>query len=389
MNIFFGILTAASMAYFLVAIFAALRFFSSQPSSNIQHPTSNPNPPVSILIPLCGADFRAYENYVSLCLQDYPHFQIVFGVRDPNDSSISLISRLKADFPHIPIDLAVSTDEIGPNPKVNNLNNMLPLARNETLFFLDSDIRVGPDFLKTVSAELDRNGGGLVTCLYRAAEAPGIASKLEAAGISAEFAPGVLVAQLGGGISFAFGAAIALSRQTLEKIGGFRAIADFLADDYMLGHLVRKAGLPVNLSKYVVRTVLPKLSFWDFISHQVRWARGVRACSPWGHAGSIITNGTVLALFFLFSGFSGLSGLLLLAVLALRLVMARIVAVDCLGDEIVRRNLFLIPLRDLFSFFIWCSALFGNRILWRGKAFSLRRDGTFQPIDSKPRGDEQ
>ena len=138
-------------------------------------------------------------------------------------------------------------------------------------------------------------------------------SKLEAVGISSEFAPGVLVAQMAGGISFAFGAAIAVSKKTIEAIGGFAAIAPYLADDYMMGNLVRKAGLPVKLSRYVVETVLSKLSISGFIRHQLRWARGIRACAPWGHTGSLITNGTALSfLYFLFSGFSRF-GLLIFA----------------------------------------------------------------------------
>jgi ceramide glucosyltransferase len=207
-------------------------------------------------------------------------------------------------------------------------------------------------------------------------------SKLEAVGISSEFAPGVLVAQMAGGISFAFGAAIAVSKKTLEAIGGFAAIAPYLADDYMMGSLVRKAGLPVKLSGYVVETVLSRLTLSGFVRHQLRWARGIRACAPWGHTGSLITNGAVLSfLYFASSGFSGFGLLIFASVTALRLWMAWMVGVRRVGDRILRRNLPLVLLRDFFSLFIWSAALFGRRVEWRGLVFRLEKEGRIRPVN--------
>ena len=183
-----------------------------------------------------------------------------------------------------------------------------------------------------------------------------------------------------GGISFAFGAAIALTKKTIETIGGFEALAPYLADDYMIGNLVRKAGLPVKLSRCVVETVLSKLSISDFVRHQIRWARGIRACSPWGHTGSLITNGTVLSfLYFALSGFSGFGLFVFASVVALRLGMAWMVGVRRLGDKILRYNLLLVPLRDFFSLFIWSAALFGKRVEWRGRVFRLEENGKLKP----------
>jgi ceramide glucosyltransferase len=390
-RVLLGILTAASACYYLVSIIAAEKFFGRgdaktrrrgdntvSPSPCLPLSASVSKDPVSILIPLCGADFRAYQNYASLCRQDYPEFEIVFGVGDSQDSSLLVIAGLQADFPQVPIQLVISADEIGPNPKVNTLNNMLPQASHEILLMLDSDIRVGPDFIRTICGEFPPDG--LLTCLYRAGEAPGTPSKLEASGISSEFAPGVLVAQMAGGISFAFGAAIAISKKTLETIGGFAAIAPYLADDYMMGNLVRKAGLPVKLSRYVVETVLSRLTITDFVRHQLRWARGIRACAPWGHAGSLIANGTALSfLYFAFSGFSRFGLFIFASVSALRLWMAWMVGVRRLGDKILRHNLLLVPLRDFFSLFIWSAALFGKRVEWRGRVFRLEKNGKITP----------
>jgi ceramide glucosyltransferase len=375
----FGVLTIASVGYYLASIIAAERFFSRGGGEDVRSRGELPGP-VSVLVPLCGADFKAYQNYASLCRQDHSQFEIIFGVADPADSSLPVVAKLRADFPEVPIHLVISSEAIGPNPKVNLLNNMLAQASHETLLLLDSDIRVETDFIATICRELSENGGGLVTCLYRAGEAPGWPSKLEAVGITSDFAPGVFVAQMGGGISFAFGAAIALSQKTLGAIGGFGSISPFLADDYMLGRLVKKAGFPVKLSKRVVETVLSRLTTAGFIKHQLRWARGIRACAPWGHTGSVITNGTSLSfLYFAFSGFSGQGLLVFAAVVAVRLWMAWMVGVRRLGDDILRHNLFLAPLRDFFSLFIWSAALFGRRVEWRSRVYWLEKDGRIIP----------
>jgi ceramide glucosyltransferase len=392
-RVILGALTAASACYSLVSIAAAEKFFGRRPGlaprSEVggRKPDRYPmaegspgqacdtRPGVSILIPLCGVDFRAYDNYASVCRQDYPNFEIVFGVSDPEDSARAVVAKLQADFPKVPIRLVISVGEIGPNPKVNTLNNMLPQAGHEILLMLDSDIRVEPGFLRTIADELPPEGG-LVTCLYRAGEAPGIPSKLEAVGISSEFAPGVLVAQMAGGISFAFGAAIAVTKKTLETAGGFPAIAPYMADDYMMGNLVQKAGLPVRLSGCIVETVLSRLTLSGLIRHQIKWARSIRACTFWGHTGSVITYGPALSfLYFIVSGCSGFGLSIFACVCALRLGAAWMIGVRRLGDKILRQNLLLVPLRDFLGLFIWSAALLGQRVEWRGRVYQLEKSG--------------
>ena len=399
-RVILGALTAASACYYLVSIVAAEEFFGRRSvvrrsevrgrkpdlyplADGSPGQASHAWPGVSILIPLCGVDFRAYDNYASVCRQDYPNFEIVFGVSDPEDSARAVVAKLQADFPQVPIRLVISAGGIGPNPKVNTLNNMLRQAGHEILLMLDSDIRVERGFVRAISDELPPEGG-LVTCLYRAGEAPGTPSKLEAVGISSEFAPGVLVAQMAGGISFALGAAIAITRKTLETAGGFQTLAPYLADDYMLGHLVRKAGLPVRLSGCIVETVLSRLTLSGFIRHQIRWARCIRACTPWGHTGSVITNGTALSfLYFIASGLSGFGLSIFACVCALRLGAAWMIGVRRLGDNILRHNLLLVPLRESLGLFIWAAALLGQRVEWRGRVYQLEKGGRIKPCGEK------
>jgi len=370
-SILLTLLCIGSICYYLTCIFAARRFFSRPPA-----PGRSALPPVSIMIPLCGKDFEAYENYASFCHQEYPDYQIVFGVNSEGDSSIPVIRKLMTDFPDKDIDLVIDGSVIGENPKVNNLSNMYRKAKHEVIVLVDSDVRVEANYLTSIVAELSGDRVSLVTCLYRAGEAPNFAAKLEAVGITGEFAPGVLVACLAEGVSFAFGATIATTKENLQAIGGFRAIADYLADDYMLGRLMSLGVGKVKVSSHIVELVLPPTTFSSMIKHQTRWARGIRACRPWGYFGSIVTHGTALALLLVVaSQGSALSLSILALTLLARMTMICQVGIQRLGDRLLRQYLWLVPLRDVLGFLVWCLGQVGKTIEWRGKTFTLMNDG--------------
>jgi ceramide glucosyltransferase len=367
-------LCIGSIGYYLACIVAARRFFSRPSASG---PSSLP--PATIMIPLCGKDFEAYENYASFCLLDYPDYQIVFGVTDSEDSSIPVIRKLKDEFPDRDIVLVIDDGAIGENPKVNNLNNMLGKARHEVIILVDSDVRVEADYLRCIVSELGDEGVAAVTCLYRAGKAPNRAAKFEAVGITGEFAPGVLVAWLFEGVSFALGATIATTKGNLQAIGGFRSIADYLADDYMLGRLMTQVG-EVRLSSHIVEIVLPPATFRSMIKHQTRWARGIRACRPWGHFGSIVTHGTVLALLLVLISQGSIHSLSILSLtLLVRISMVCLVGVRRFGDRVLLRNLWLVPFRDILGFLFWCLGQIGKTVEWRGKTFRLTNDGKMAP----------
>src|SRR5712692_4898938 len=224
--------TCAACAFYLLAMVAAVRFFRGKTAVQ-----SSTLVPVSILIPLRGAEVGAYENYAALCCQDYPDYQLVFGVCDPCDTAIPVVHQLMVDFAARDIVLVVCPEILGTNPKVSNLHNMLRCARHEQIVIVDSDIRVGGDYLSTMMSLLNKAHVGLVTCLYKAVPAPDFASRLEAIGITAEFVPGVLAAWLLEGMHFALGSTLATTKTVLQTIGGLQAIGDHLADDFMLGHL--------------------------------------------------------------------------------------------------------------------------------------------------------
>lgn len=373
---FLALLMTFSIFYCILCIYAARRFFRGLDD----RPKPAQLPPVSILIPLCGVDFKALANYTSFCRQDYPRYQIVFGVQDPHDPSIMVVRQLMSLFPDHDLELVVSSASLGRNPKVSNLNNMLPRAKYEHLVITDSDIRVGADFLRKIIAELSEQGVGLVTCPYRAADAHGLPSRLEAMGITGEFMPGVFVAHLIEGITFALGATMATTSGALHTIGGFQVIGNYLADDYMLGNLIHKAGFEVRLSTYVVETISVHRGFAGMIRHQMRWARGTRICRPMSYAGYIVTHVIpIAALFVMAAGASASSMLVFSFAAAARITMVWYVGTHLLKDEILRRSLWLLPVRDMLSFFVWCLSFLGNTVEWRGKRFKIVENGKLEP----------
>jgi len=294
----------SSSIYYLLGLWSAGLFLRGQKAGKacpeLAEGSAFPTvelPSVSILKPLKGTDPDIYESFRSHCLQDYPEYEIIFGVSDANDPAVASVRQLQKEFPGHAICLVVSPTKLGPNVKVSNLEQMLASARFQHLIVNDSDIRVEPDYLRRVMAPLGDDGVGMVTCLYRGVAAPTLGSRLESLGISADFCPGVLVArQLEGELHFGLGSTLAFRRADLERIGGFKSIVDFLADDYELGHRIAALGLQVVLSDVVVETHLPAYDLAGFFSHQLRWARGVRDARAAGYVGLVSTFGLMWSL---------------------------------------------------------------------------------------------
>src|SRR5262249_2657441 len=363
--------TVAACVFYLFAVLAAVRFFGEQhapPSSTLQ--------PVSILIPLCGVDEGAYASYATFCLQDYPAYQIVFGTRDPLDPAIPTVHRLITDFPERDIALMVCANTVGANPKVSNLHNMLAFVKYEWIVIPVGARRLHLPSSRHIMPFLADPRIGLVTCLYRAAQAPTCAARLEAIGLTASFIPGVLAAWLLEGMHFALGATMATTRTTLKAIGGLQAIGDYLVDDFMLGSLVAKAGYEVCLAPYVVETVLAPMGCVGMLKHQLRWSRSRRFVRPGGYLGTVLTHGTVLAsLTLLLYHSTGLSPVLLAVTLSLRLGMGWLIGVYWLQDKVLQHYFWLLPLCDLLNFGIWGLGLFGRRVEWRGRRLTIGNGG--------------
>ncbi|MGI8500882.1 MAG: bacteriohopanetetrol glucosamine biosynthesis glycosyltransferase HpnI [Hassallia sp.] len=369
-NLLLLILCLAAICYYCYGIYAAIEFFS--------HPTEiDPDfhPPITILKPICGLDIETYENFASFCQQDYPEYQIIFGVRDRNDPSVQVVKKIIEEFPEIDISLVISDRIIGTNLKVSNLANAEVEAKYLLLLLADSDVRVGRDYLQTVIQPMRDPGVGVVTCLYRPF-VRGWVAILEAVGISTEYHASILVARSLEGMNFALGPTIAIRKSVLEAIGGFIAIADYLADDFQLGYLSAKAGYKVVLSDYIIDHAIATESFLDLIHRQTRWNCCTRVSRPWGYLGLIFTHGTVMSLLFLIATGGSIFGwAIALLTWSTRLIMAWVVGVKSLKDPVASKFLWLVPLRDLIGFAIWCYALFGNTFEWRGQRLKLTKDG--------------
>jgi ceramide glucosyltransferase len=369
------------LIYYLLAIFAAFSFArGAKGQASPTPPTPTFEPLVSILKPVHGVDFASYENYASFCAQDYPDYEILFGVNDESDPAISVIKRLIADYPQRQITLLIGAEHFGANQKVNNLVRLAREAQHEVLALSDGDVRVGPQYLRNVVAPLRDDKVGAVTSFYRGIAQNNFYAELEAVGAASDFFAGVLMAARTEGVKFALGASIATTKTWMRKIGGFESIAAFLADDYEIGHRVTQSGGRVVLSHETVSTMYPAQTLRGFWQHQLRWARTVRLCRPASYAALLFTQGLpwVIAA-ALFAPTRWIAAMYLLAYLVLRLVTAWCVGVSVVGDEVLRRRLWLVPLWDAIHFAVWAVSFGSNRVVWGQVEYVIDR-GRMKPL---------
>ncbi len=374
-----ALLALAGAAYFAMCIVAANRFRRdcSRPG-----PGETPfTPPVSILKSLKGLDPHMHSAFRSHCSLDYPEYEVLFGVSDADDPALTLVKKLRDEFPQAKLRVVHCPQALGLNGKVSNLAQMLPQARYEHIIINDSDILVPRDYLQRVLAPLAQPGVGMVTALYRGLAGRTLGSKLEALGLSTDFSGGVLVARvMEGGFRFALGATIATSKTVLREIGGLEPLADYLGDDYELGARTAAAGYQVRLADIVVETALPDYSFRDFWAHELRWARNVKDRRRAQYFGLSVSFGLIWTVLAVVAAPRAWWTWLVLAVTAaLRLTSAVVVGRGVLADPQVLRDLWLLPLRDLVALAIWLVSYFGDEVEWRGMRFRLH-DGKLERI---------
>jgi ceramide glucosyltransferase len=365
------VLAVAPVIYYLAAILAAAEFLRAEPAGS-SGPASGFTPPVSILKPIHGLDRETYENYASLCNQDYPEFEILFCVGDKRDPAVPVIEKIIADFPQGSIRLFIGSEPLGASDKVNKLCRMVREARHDTVIVSDSDVRVAPGFLRAVVTPFSDPKVGGVTCLYRGLTDGGFAANLEALGNSADFAPGVLVARLFGGLDFMLGAVMATTKKLLGEIGGFESLADYFCDDYELGNRIVSRGYRVELSRFPVDIVYPRETIGDAFRHQLRWNLSIRSSRPWGHFGLIFSNALPWAALVGALATWRVAVVYLASALFFRIMMAISVGLHGMRDRLVRRNLWMLPLRDTFAFVVWLASFFPQRIYWRDRQFCVR-----------------
>jgi ceramide glucosyltransferase len=332
-------------------------------------PPSGFLPGISILKPVRGADAGFYQAIRSHALQDYPQFEILFGIRDPNDSARGHIERLIQEFPSAAIRLVITTND-APNAKVGSLMDLAKEARYPILLVNDSDITVPHGYLQNIVAPLANPRAGLVTCLYRA-EAADWPSRFEALAIATEFAPSTLVAPLVGVSEFGLGSTLVFRKVDLDRIGGFASIANYLADDYQLGKKLHSLGLQNTISEVVVSTRISAGTWTNAWKHQLRWARTIRLSRGAGYMGLPITYATLWALVALLCGYWGVA----LTLLLVRMIMAIAGGWFVLRSTDVLKYCYVIPARDLWGVAIWAAGLVGDTVEWRGRRLKLDDQG--------------
>jgi ceramide glucosyltransferase len=372
-NVLAGLLLTATLfgiVYLAVALAVTLRFARRA----IPQPRSMPN--VTVLKPVAGLESALYENLASFCDQDYPDFEVIFCVHRSDDPGVAVIERVAAAFPQR-ARVAAGENPAYRNPKIANLATAAAGARGELIVIADSDVRVTRGYLRALAASFDDPHVGAATCLYRAIPGNDLISQLGAAYVEDQFAPSVLVAATLGTLRFCLGATMAVRRRVLDAIGGIGALGAFLADDHKLGELVTAGGYAVHLSRYVVATTIPETNLPALWTHELRWARTTFTLARAGYVFSFLMFPVTLALLYLFVSRNAGLGIALLALavamrVALHYVAARALAVPRTPAAWVA------PLRDLLSFALWFTSLFGRSVRWRQAQIDVDGDGRMQ-----------
>ncbi len=381
----FAVLFAASIGYLGVACFCVLRFRTKLLAPTRPLPE---HPAVTLYKPLHGAEFRLRENLESFFRQDYPTFQIVFGVGSEADPAAGVVRDLIEAYPHIDAELVINATQNGLNPKVSNLINMDKAAKHDLMIISDSDMIVETDYIKRVVSGFSGPQVGLVTCLYKGTPAPGLASHLGAMFISQWFAPSALIPATFGDVRNCFGATMAVKRTILGEIGGLEALVSNLADDYILGRLILGAGYQIRLAPVMVENHVHETSLKSLVLHELRWARTIRSVEPLGFLSTFLTDAIPLSLITGFLaihlGF-GLSWSAAPFVLAYLTRMVLHFSTKSTFSSKQSLSLWIIPIRDILSFFIRLLCYTGRKVNWRDTELSVDKGGELTNFDPAAR----
>lgn len=372
-------LAAIPFIYYGIAMFSCWRFFRRPPRANAGGFT----PPVSVLKPIRGLDPDAYENFVSFCRQDYPDYEILFCVGDREDPVLPLIDRLMREFPERGIRVLFGPDRNAANDKVAKLARLVSEARHEYVVIGDSDVRVRPDYLRTVIAPLQDPKIGAVTCFYLPLEERSFIDRLQSVGMMSDFYAGIVVAWQLDGVKFALGPSIATTRERLAAFGGYQSIENQPGDDLLVGRLIADQGYEVELSRYPVETVADYQSIRELIHKRLRWIVVMRHMRPWGHLGLVFTFGLPWALAAVAIHPTPATAVIYLGgYFAMRCAITAMIAVWGLKQRSYWRRMGLIPLWDAVAFVVWVASFLRSSIRWRGSDYYIR-GGTLVPVGEK------
>jgi ceramide glucosyltransferase len=335
-------------------------------------------PPVSVLKPVHGLELRLKEKLEGFFRQDYPAYELLFAADEENDPALDVVREVRACYPQVPCKILVNGIPPWPNPPAYSFSRLTELAENEILVTSDSDVEVAPNYLREVVAPLLDPKVGMVTCVYRGKNTAGFWSGLTAIGMSAEMTAGVLVANLLEGMKFGLGPTIAVKKEAMARIGGYRTLGNYFANDFMIGHLIDNAGYRVLLSHHIIEHVVHQKNFQAMWHNQFRWAKSTRYSRPKGHFGS----GLIFALPYGLLGLAaamalgkpGLGLALLGAAVLNRMLESWLVGWGVVRDPVALKAFWLFPIRDLLGFIVWAASYTGARAVWRDSRYELQGD---------------
>ena len=373
-----------STVYSLMVVAGVFRFRRRAASA----PESLFLPPLSVLKAVHGDEQDLEQNLASFFEQDYPEFEILFCARHSSAAGLAAARRVAARYPQVKARILACGEPPWPNARTFSLEIMRREARYPILVAADSDVRVGPDYLASIVQPMRDEQVGMVTCVYRGVTRHGLWAQLEAMGMSIEMTSGVLVAAMLEGMQFALGPTMVMRTRSVEKIGGFAQVAQYYADDFVLGNRIAQAGEKVVLSPYIIEHHVLNASFARSIAHQQGWATSTRFSRPMGHFGSLLTFAVpfgLLALAVLGANRHLALGLALFAFTVLdRVLLAVLVSALVVKDGPALRKAWLYPLRDFMGFCFWVRSYFGKRLRYRGEPYELLPKGRLRKLAQTP-----
>lgn len=377
----------SSSIYLLLTLAATARYRkharAAQQAANATPRASLP--PVTIFKPVHGMEEQLAANLESFFQQDYPDYEVIFGVRDLENPAVRVVEEVRARYPQIPSRLIISGPPAWPNAKVFSLDKMIAASSRDYFIISDSDVRVAPDFLRNTIAPLLDRKVGLVTCMYRGIPASDFWSWLEALGLSVEMSSGVMVAAMMEGMRFALGPAMAVRRDAVDAIGGIAAVADYYSDDFELGNRIWAKEYTVVLSHHIVFNVLTSRSPLRTMGDQLRWMKSTRYSRPAGHAGTGLTYAMPFGILGLIAAWMlgyPVLGVELLALAWLnRMIQSAIVGWSVAHDPRAVWLCWLYPLRDLFGFVAWAVSYTSRDFFWRGEMYRFGKGGKISSLE--------
>src|SRR5277367_569192 len=373
-------MAAIPLIYYSLALFSAWQFFRKSQKSS---PSKSYTPPVSNLKPIRGLDPDTYENFASFCRQDYPEYEIVFCVGDASEPALPVIQRLIRDFPECQIRVLMGSGRVATNDKVAKLARLSAEAKYETVVMSDSDVRVQPDYLRTIVAGMANPKVGAVTCFYAPvpSEEKSFVQRVQSVGMLSDFYDSILVARQLDVVKFTLGPTIATTRTRLAGFGGYAAIENRPADDLLVGRLIAEQGYEVELLNYSIQTVSDFHSLRDLFLKRLRWTVVMRIMRPWGHLGLIFTLGLPWALAAIFvQPSAGVALGYLGTYFAFRIAMMEVIGRWGLKQPGIYKKLWLLPVWDLLAASIWLVSFTRNSIRWRDGYYYIR-NGELVPVD--------